>query len=350
MATSNPPLPIDGGGFGPRRTSLLDAWQRDLALSSIADRNQKGLVFNIQKYSVHDGPGIRTLVFLKGCSLRCQWCSNPESQMPERQLAYNSNKCLTVDQCQRCQGICPQDAITVGDDRKVVVDMEACDNCLICVEACPSNALNAYGYEVTVDEALRRVEEDEAFYSRSGGGLTLSGGEPLFQPDFAISLLREARRRRIDTCIETCGNVPWHVLEEAAQYLNSIYYDVKCIDGRKHQEGTGATNSLLLANLVKLKEAFPDLSLKVRTPLIPGFNDSEEEIAKIVDFIKSMPNTEYELLGYHRMGTPKYTYLGREYPLADQQLLDEKHLQKLRDFASVELARLRAGVEAGGDA
>jgi pyruvate formate lyase activating enzyme len=314
-------------------------------LGSLEDKNQTGLVFNIQKYSVHDGPGIRTLVFIKGCSLRCAWCSNPESQMSQRQLAYNSNKCLTVDQCQRCQGICPQDAIAVGDDRKIVVDFEACNDCLDCVEACPSNALNVYGYEVTVEQALSRVEEDEMFYSRSGGGLTLSGGEPLFQPEFAIALLREARRRRIDTCIETCGNVAWPVLEEAAKYLNSIYYDLKSIDEPGHQKGTGSSNKLILANLVKLKETYPDLPVKVRTPLIPGFNDNEQSIAEIVEFIKSMPNTEYELLGYHRMGSPKYEYLGRDYPLAEAQSLSEQRLEELRSFAASKLAEAR-GAEA----
>ena len=307
------------------------------------DRLQKGIVFNIQKYSVHDGPGIRTLVFLKGCSLRCAWCSNPESQLPQKQLAYNPNKCLTVDECRRCQDICPQEALSVGPDRKIVVDMAACDDCLACAEACPSHALNVYGYEVTVDDALRRVEEDEIFYTRSGGGLTLSGGEPLFQPEFAISLLREARRRRIDTCIETCGNVPWPALREAAKHLNSIYYDLKCIDDAAHQKGTGASNGLILDNLVKLKEAYPDLPLKVRTPLIPGFNDSEEEIRGIVEFIKSMPATDYELLGYHRMGSPKYGYLGREYPMDGELVLNEQRLEELRALARSELDRSRGG-------
>lgn len=315
---------------------------------SILDRNQKGLVFNIQKYSVHDGPGIRTIVFLKGCSLRCAWCSNPESQIQRRQLAYNSNKCLTVDQCQRCQGICHRDAISVGEDRKIVMDWDTCDDCLICAESCPSNALNSYGYEVSVEDALKRVEEDEIFYSRSGGGLTLSGGEPLFQPEFAISLLKEARRRRIDTCIETCGNVPWPVLEEAAKHLNSIYYDIKCIDEPLHQKSTGSSNKIILANLVKLKQAFPDLTVKVRTPLIPGFNDNEEEIARIVDFIMSMPNTEYELLGYHRMGSPKYGYLGREYPLADDQVLGDQRLEELRSFAASRLEDAREKACRGG--
>lgn len=268
--------------------------------------------------------------------------------MPQRQLAYNPNKCLTVDKCQRCQGVCPQDAISAGADRKIVVDWAACNDCLDCVEICPSTALNVYGYEVTVDEALGRVEEDEIFYSRSGGGLTLSGGEPLFQPDFAIALLREARRRRIDTCIETCGNVPWPVLEEAANHLSSIFYDIKCIDESGHQKGTGSSNKLIMSNLVKLKEAFPDLPVKVRTPLIPGFNDNEEEIAKIVDFIKSMPNTEYELLGYHRMGSPKYGYLGREYPLPEDQVLSDQRLAELRSFAASKLAEARNGDVGGG--
>ena len=297
------------------------------------DRLQKGVVFNIQKFSVHDGPGIRTLVFLKGCSMHCQWCSNPESQSLEPQLAYNPEKCLTVDKCPRCQDVCSQKAIAVKDDRKISLDFTLCDNCLLCAEACPSQALNVYGYEVTVEQALARVEEDEAFYSRSGGGLTLSGGEPLFQSGFTLALLREAKKRRINTCMETCGNVPWPVLREAAGNLNSVFYDLKCMDDLKHQEITGVSNKLILSNLKKLKQTYAGLEVMVRTPVITGLNDSEENIAAIAEFIKDMPCTGYELLAYHRMGTPKYAYLGREYLLEDAPNLPENRIGELYEVA-----------------
>ena len=162
-------------------------------------------------------------------------------------------------------------------------------------------------------DALRRVEEDEVFYARSGGGLTLSGGEPLLQEDFALALLGEARRRRIDTSMETCGHVPWAVLRQAGPLLNSVYYDIKCMDNMRHLKGTGVSNDLILRNLVRLKTEFPALPVTVRTPVVPGFNDTENEIAAIVDFIKGMPCTRYELLDYHRMGMPKYGYLGLDY-------------------------------------
>jgi len=298
-------------------------------------------VFNIQKFSVHDGPGIRTIIFLKGCSLRCDWCSNPESQSPRLQLAYNPAKCLGIDDCQRCQGLCPQDAITTGDDRKIVRDVAACDDCLLCAEACPTHALNIYGYQVTVDQALGRVEEDEAFYARSGGGVTLSGGEPLFQSEFAIALLSQAKQRHVDTCIETCGNVPWPVLQEAARHLDCIYFDLKSMDPATHEVATGASNQLILKNLAKLEDEFPELPVVVRTPVVPGFNDNQEAIAAIVDFIKDFPNTEYELLAYHRMGMPKYAYLGRDYPLADIETISQQRIDQLRAFAGSRLEQAR---------
>ena len=297
------------------------------------DKLVKGSIFSIQKYSVHDGPGIRTIIFLKGCNLRCDWCSNPESQSSHPQLAYNPGKCLTISKCQRCQGICPQDALSVDAEGKIVRDAEACDDCLACVKACPTRALNFYGYEITVDEALKKVEEDDCFYTRSGGGMTLSGGEPLMQHRFALALLREARKRSVDSCIETCGDVPWEVLREAASLLKDILYDIKCIDSKKHKKFTGVTNETILGNLAKLKASFPDLPVMVRTPVIPGFNDTEEEIAAIVDFLNDMPDIGYELLAYHRMGEPKYAYLGRQYPMGDCGNLPEGRIEVLRDFA-----------------
>ena len=303
-------------------------------MNTIPDKLKEGIVFNIQKFSVHDGPGIRTIIFLKGCSLRCPWCSNPESQLPARQLAYNASRCLTTAACRRCLDACPQGALLIADDGKIRWNPSVCDQCLECADVCPTHALNVYGYEITVDEALRRVEEDEAFYTRSGGGLTLSGGEPLFQEAFGLALLREARKRRIDTCVETCGNVPWTVLEEACRYLNSIYYDIKCVDNNTHAVHVGTSNELILSNLVRLKTSFPELLVRVRTPVIPGFNDSKEVIEEIVDLIRDMPNIDYELLAYHRMGSPKYEYLGRDYPLETEKDLSQEKLQEIQSVAA----------------
>ncbi|MDM8556986.1 glycyl-radical enzyme activating protein [Desulfococcaceae bacterium HSG7] len=299
----------------------------------MSDIHREGIVFNIQKYSLHDGEGIRTIIFLKGCSMLCVWCSNPESQEVLPQLGYNPAKCLTVNECSRCRDICPENALTAGNDGIISVDMALCTNCLKCTDACPIHALNTYGYVITVEEILNQVQEDSLFYSRSGGGMTLSGGEPLFQGQFAICLLREARKQYIDTCIETCGNIAWSVLDEAADYLNYIYYDIKLMDSEMHRKITGFDNTLIKKNFYRLIKHHPGLPITVRTPIIPGFNDTEQEIDKIIDFIKGDSDVKYELLAYHRMGTPKYEYLGRDYSLGDLRELSQDRFTELSAFA-----------------
>ena len=299
----------------------------------VPDNQQKGIVFNVQKYSLHDGDGIRTIVFLKGCSLLCRWCSNPESQKLLPQIACNSSKCLTFQECSRCKNICSDDALSADDQGRVLVDYTRCTNCLKCTEACPTDALNTYGYETSVADVLKRVEEDGIFYLRSGGGLTLSGGEPLLQNRFTISILREARKRRIDTCIETSGNVSWQILSDVAKYLNQIYFDIKVMDTDKHKEYTGFDNHLIRGNLLRLADQYPDLPITVRTPVIPGLNDTKDEIKEIVSFIKGWPNISYELLEYHRMGTPKYSYMGREYPMTGAGGLSRDLYKQLKDYA-----------------
>ena len=286
------------------------------------DEKKQGLIFSIQKYSVHDGPGIRTVVFLKGCPLRCIWCSNPESQRPEAQLAYNKQKCLGMDACARCVDVCTVGALKWSEENKIKVDWQICNSCLMCADECPSDALIVYGQAVTVEEILSRVQEDGAFYSRSGGGMTLGGGEPMQQPDFAIAILREARRRRIKTAIETCGYCKAEDLEEACKFLNCLLFDLKVMDPEKHKEFTGHSNERILNNLINIREKFPDLPIRVRTPVVPGVNDSEEEISQILEFIKDFKNTEYEMLGYHRLGSPKYEYIGCEFPMGDKVLED----------------------------
>jgi pyruvate formate lyase activating enzyme len=283
-----------------------------------------GFVFNIQRYSLHDGPGIRTLVFLKGCPLRCRWCSNPESQRLEPELAFNEDKCIGTTECGFCKDICSSGAVQENGSGLIAVDRKTCMECFLCADACPSHALSVFGKLMTVDEVLQAVEADGVFYGRSGGGMTLSGGEPLAQADFVLELLKEARRRRINTSIETCGFAEWKDLERICGYLDSILFDIKTMDPVKHKEFTGVSNERILENFQRLCESFPNLPKRVRTPVIPGFNDTEEDIKAIADFIRGKPHTEYELLAYHRLGQPKYTYLGREYALMDIRVDDER--------------------------
>ncbi|MTI81615.1 MAG: glycyl-radical enzyme activating protein [Firmicutes bacterium] len=294
------------------------------------DKSKFGYVFNIQHYSVHDGPGIRTLVFLKGCPLKCQWCSNPESQKNNPELAYNFNKCIGLDQCNRCLKACPNGAIKKSAGNEITIDRQECDSCFKCADACPSHALNVFGNLMSVKEVVDKVEKDSVFYSRSGGGMTLSGGEALVQAEFTTGLLKEAKRRRINTTIETCGYANWESIEKAGQYLDNILYDIKCLDPSKHKEFTGVTNELIIENLKKLRERFPKTAITVRTPVVPGFNDTEEDILAIIKFIKDIQNVKYELLPYHRLGEPKYTYLDREYPFSGFTSVDDERMTLLK--------------------
>ena len=300
-----------------------------------------GLVFNIQKYSVHDGPGIRTVVFLKGCPLRCKWCSNPESQKPQPQLVYNRNKCLTLEHCVRCLEVCTAGAIKGGEGNRIHIDREVCTECLLCTKACPSLALNVYGETMTVAQVIDKVEEDSAFYSRSGGGLTIGGGEPMHQAEFAVSLLKEARRRRIHTAMETCGFCQWEDLKAACGLMDTLLYDVKSMDPEKHRTFTGVSNELILENLKRVRETFPVLPVWVRTPIVPGFNDEVEDIRPILEHIKYMPNTYFEALDYHRMGKPKYEYLGIAFPMGDQKL-DEEKIRRIHKMIRSEFPNLRS--------
>lgn len=296
----------------------------------MSDSQATGIVFNVQKFSVHDGKGIRTLVFLKGCPLRCRWCSNPESQRLQPERAFNPTRCLTAEVCGRCAAACPSGAIVVVNGM-LCNDRSKCRECFQCVEACPSGAQSLYGESMTVDQVLRRVEEDGVFYHRSGGGLTLSGGEAMLQPDFVLALLREARVRRIDTTMETCGHYAYEHLVEACRHLNALIFDIKHLSSEKHKTFTGVGNEVILKNFRRVCEEFPDLPILARTPVIPGFNDTEEEITAIRDFIPRRGRVRYELLPYHRMGQPKYEYIGRRYDMQGV-VLDEALMARLQSL------------------
>lgn len=286
-------------------------------------RADKGCVFNIQRYSLHDGPGIRTVVFLKGCPLRCSWCSNPESWQVHPQIYLDEKKCIGTAACNSCFAACPEQAVL---DRQglAFINPDLCTDCLRCAGECPSTAISTYGQWMTVDEVLRIVEQEAAFYKRSKGGMTLSGGEATVQAEFAASLLAEAKRRRINTVLETCGYAPWSSLERLLPNLDHIYYDVKSLDPGKHKEFTGVDPQLIISNLRQLTQVFDPARIVVRTPVIPGFNNREEELLAIFNLIKDMGIVNYELLKYHRFGSIKYGFLGKPYPLGDAELEEEE--------------------------
>ncbi len=294
-----------------------------------------GLIFNIQKFSLHDGSGIRTLVFLKGCPLACQWCSNPESQGVAAELIYARAQCIGLGECDRCLAVCDPGAIGRGSDEKVEIDRRACDSCGRCATVCPSKALEMSGKLMSVDDVIREVEEDGTFYARSGGGLSVSGGEPLSQPKFVKSLLITAHQRGLSTAIETSGLCSWKSLEEIAPHADQIFYDIKCTDPERHRAATGVSNELIIENFTKLRNRFPAVPVTVRTAVIPGVNDDEEDIRMIVNLIHEAGGaSDYELLPYHGFGEPKYHKLGRSYVLANTEPPCETKMAALMKIAT----------------
>ena len=293
-------------------------------------------MLNIQHFCTHDGPGIRTTVFLKGCSLRCKWCSNPESISRNAELAYNPGKCIGEKECGLCLPVCPEVAIYVvgaGEraDDKVRINWDLCTNCGKCVPVCPSKALYLFGEEMTVEQVLAEVEQDGTFYRESGGGLTVSGGECLLQADFLQALFIEAHQRGIHTAIETAGNVPWEYMEKVLPHVDLVQHDIKLTDPERHKKWTGASNERIRSNFKRAYETFPNTQFIVRTPLIPGVNDDEEHIRATLEFIRPHQNVvDYELLPYHRFGESKYEFLGQVYQLSDFKSPTPESLARLR--------------------
>jgi pyruvate formate lyase activating enzyme len=296
-----------------------------------------GQVFNIQKFSIHDGPGIRTIVFLKGCPLRCQWCSNPEGMDSLPTLAINTEKCLTTARCNRCSDLCPNKAISNDKSTlEINIDRSKCDLCGKCENACPSKAIRIFGTVMNVEQVMSIVEQDDLFYTSSGGGLTLSGGEPLFQPLFACALLQRAKSYGFETAIETSGHGAWTNVEAVFGCCDFIFYDIKSIDSKKHKSFTGVDNRLILSNLEKACHLFPHRPICVRTPVIPGFNDTREDIKKIFSFLKALPRkVEYELLPYHQFGTNKYSMIGKENQKPSFKKNGQKKFEALKELIQI---------------
>ena len=290
-------------------------------LKKRTDEDLQGLIFNIQRFSLHDGPGIRTTVFLKGCPLRCAWCTNPESQTARVEIMNDDKKCI---RCGRCMGECRSGAITMVAGGKKI-DRQKCDLCLKCTEVCPTNSLDAVGQFISSSEVLREIEKDRLFYLNSGGGVTFSGGEPLFQGEFLDQVLKKCKESQLHVTLDTSGHVSWNIFERMLENVDLVLYDLKHPDSDKHREKTGVGNELILENASKVATK---RTTWFRIPFIPNFNDSPDCMEKVIKLALRFGIEKISLLPYHQWGISKYEKLGRPYPFDQKEKMAEEKVQE----------------------
>lgn len=287
---------------------------------------KKALLFNIQKFSLHDGPGIRTTVFFKGCPLRCQWCSNPESQSGKVQVTWDAAKCIG---CGKCISECPENAISKSKD-VILIDHQKCKGWQKCIAGCPSGSFQVEGQYKTVAEIIAEVVKDKDFYEESGGGVTLSGGEVLQQIDVALALLRELKRHDIHRAIETTGYTASNLFEEFLDQVDLVLFDLKHYDPDRHKAGTGVDNKIILQNM-RLAVA-KKKNIIARIPVIPAFNDGLQDAEGFCTLLLAMGIKTVNLLPFHQFGQKKYERLGMEYNLQDVKQL---HPEDLKEYQKV---------------
>jgi len=288
------------------------------------DSKPKGLIFDVMRFSVHDGPGIRTTVFFKGCPLECWWCHNPEGLSPEPEVVYVPDKCVL---CGDCVAACPNHAIAWRD--RPVRDPQVCKKCGDCAAVCPAEATQMIGRWIGVDELVARVSKDLVFFEESGGGVTFSGGEPFLQADFLEAALDACRARGIHTVVETCGVVNQKVLLRLSAKVDLFLYDVKMMDRAKHLKYTGAPNDSILANLAALAQHHNNIH--VRFPVISEVNDADRDVAEMACFLKSIKISRLDLLPYHAIGGDKYRRLNRAYRLEGMRAPAPEKIQAIAE-------------------
>ncbi|MHC1697444.1 MAG: glycyl-radical enzyme activating protein [Geobacteraceae bacterium] len=292
---------------------------------------QTGLVSDFQRFSIHDGPGIRTIVFLKGCPLHCAWCANPETISARPEIMLIPHNCIG---CGKCIEACPSKCFGVSDGIVCSIDRDRCllPECGKCQRVCYANAVNISGRYLTVEEVMDVVLRDREFYERTGGGITFSGGEPFAQPAFLQEMARTAKVLKLHTAVETCGYVSWNIFKSVLDYLDLVLFDLKHMDPDMHQQRTGVNNRIILENAKHVDAS--GTPIRIRLPLIPGYNDSEENVRATADFIKGFSNLEaLDILPYHRMGEPKWGQLDQEYQLHGVTPHNKDQVFELADIA-----------------
>jgi pyruvate formate lyase activating enzyme len=301
---------------------------------------KNGLIFDIRKYSIHDGPGIRTTVFFKGCPLHCWWCHNPEGQCPELELVYRKSRCTG---CNACVEKCERKAIS-SVSGSVAINRQKCVVCSSCSDECPSEALTIAGKRLKVNEILEEIEKDRSFYEESGGGVTFSGGEPLMQPDFLNALLKECKERGIHTVVDTCGFARYEIIEKIRGKVDLFLYDIKTMDEKTHRKYAGVSKERILKNLKKLAENGSNIVISF--PVIPSINDDDKNIARTGEFVSRLPNIlQVNLLPYHRAGIEKYKNLGKPYKLEKIQPPSDECVRSIKE--RIESFGIRIGMGGG---
>ena len=301
-----------------------------------------GWIYSIQRYCIHDGPGIRTLVFFKGCELRCPWCANPESQCFDRQIACSTGKCV---ECGYCAKVCPKGAITLSP--KPQLNRDLCDLCGVCVRACARDAWKIYGEEYTVEQIVAEIEKDSPYYRKSGGGVTFSGGEPTGQPEFLLETLKACHQHGIHTAIESHGFASSDIFRRIAPYTDLFLIDLKHMDSRTHQQLTGVDNAQVHAN-IRMLGCELGKKLMLRIPLIPGCNDSLENLVQTAAFAKELQSCgaleTVNVLPYHAMGRGKYDLFGWTYGMMETKPPEQPEIDRaLRVFADAGLPVKQGG-------